>query len=97
MARRDVARGVARQVGCTLAEAEVAVQVVVASMADALAEGRRVEIRGFGSWKPRHYPAYQGRNPASGEIVDVPHKVQPAFRAGGALLQAVQSSPGRST
>lgn len=55
----------------------------------ALAEGRRVEIRGFGSFAIKQYKAYQGRNPKSGESVGVAPKTLPVFRAGRELKAMV--------
>lgn len=72
-------RGVARRT------AEEVVNVVFDAMRDALVEGRRVELRGFGSFKVREYDGYTGRNPRSGARVIVKPKVLPVFKIGKAL------------
>lgn len=66
-------------------DAEAAVNAVFDSMAGALADGDRVEIRGFGSFSTRQYDGYTGRNPRTGEAVDVPSKTLPTFRVGKEL------------
>ncbi|MFN5589552.1 MAG: integration host factor subunit beta [Holosporales bacterium] len=56
---------------------------IVASLAD----GKRVELRGFGTFSIRHRDARQGRNPRSGEAVAVAAKTVPFFKAGKQLRQ----------
>ena len=60
---------------------------VFEQMAAALASGDRVEIRGFGSFSARSRGAKVGRNPATGDRVDVGEKVFPHFKAGKQLRQ----------
>ena len=57
------------------------------SVRDALLEGDRVEIRGFGSFKVKGYEGYTGRNPKTGSTVMVPPKRLPVFRAGKELKE----------
>ena len=66
----------------TLADAETSVLAILDRISDQLAHGGRVEIRGFGSFKVNVRPARRGRNPKTGERVDVPAKPAPAFKAG---------------
>jgi len=61
------------------------------AMSEALVKGHRIEIRGFGSFAVTHRPARVGRNPRSGEQVQVPEKRVPHFKAGKALREAVDS------
>ncbi|MEZ7828263.1 integration host factor subunit beta [Brachymonas denitrificans] len=70
-------------------DAEMAVKTVLDTMADALARGHRIEIRGFGSFSINHRPARVGRNPRSGESVEIPEKRVPHFKPGKALREAV--------
>jgi integration host factor subunit beta len=58
---------------------------VFEEITSALAEGDRVELRGFGTFSVRHRTARVGRNPRSGESVDVPAKQMPTFRTGKEL------------
>ena len=70
---------------------EMVVKTVLDSMADALAQGHRIEIRGFGSFTvtPRH--ARIGRNPRTGDSVEIPEKRVPHFKPGKALREAVDN------
>ena len=70
-------------------DAEFAVKTILDAMAKALAEGHRIEIRGFGSFALSHRPPRIGRNPKSGEKVLVPEKRVPHFKPGKALREAV--------
>ena len=59
---------------------------------NALAEGDKVEIRGFGSFFLKDYEAYVGRNPKTGEPVEVSQKKLPVFRTGKDLKERVRNS-----
>lgn len=61
-------------------------------MSDALADGHRIEIRGFGSFGLNRRPPRVGRNPKSGEKVLVPEKRVPHFKAGKELRERVDRS-----
>lgn len=68
-------------------EASSIVNAFVDSIKQALVEGDRVEIRGFGSFKVKGYKGYTGRNPKSGEVVNVAPKRLPFFRPGKELKE----------
>ena len=70
-------------------DADVAVKCMLDAMTQALAEGGRVEIRGFGSFALNYRPPRVGRNPKSGERVQVPAKFVPHFKAGKELRSRV--------
>ena len=70
-------------------DAEMVVKTILDSMAESLANGHRIEIRGFGSFTISHRPARTGRNPRSGESVEIPEKRVPHFKPGKALREAV--------
>ena len=59
------------------------------AMTGALRHGHRIEIRGFGSFSVRHRRSRQGRNPKTGELIDVPAKRVPFFTVGHELRQRV--------
>lgn len=63
-------------------KAETVVNRFFDTMADALKQGRRVEIRGFGTFQLREYDGYMGRNPRTGDAVSVPPKKLPFFKSG---------------
>jgi integration host factor subunit beta len=70
-------------------DAELAVKMILDAMATSLAEGQRIEIRGFGSFGLNYRPPRVGRNPKSGEKVQVPAKYVPHFKAGKELRERV--------
>ena len=70
-------------------DVELAVKQILEIMSDALAQGSRIEIRGFGSFGLNYRPPRTGRNPKSGEKVQVPQKHVPHFKAGKELRERV--------
>lgn len=66
-------------------DVECAVNTIFDSMKQALVEDNRVEIRGLGTFRVKHREARSGRNPRSGENVDIPDRKIPFFKAGRAL------------
>ncbi|WP_300454023.1 integration host factor subunit beta [Accumulibacter sp.] len=73
-------------------DADLSVKMILEAMADALSRGDRIEIRGFGSFGLNYRPPRVGRNPKSGERVDVPEKWVPHFKAGKELRERVDGS-----
>ena len=69
--------------------AKVIVDAIFDGMMESLEKGERIEIRGFGSFTVRHYQSYKGRNPKTGQIVDVPPKKLPYFKVGKELREMV--------
>jgi len=63
--------------------AEEVVNAVFNAMSNALINGDRVEIRGFGSFKVKKYDGYTGRNPRTGELTDVINRVDGIFHTFG--------------
>ena len=78
-------------------DAEISVKEILDTIGQSLARGDRVEIRGFGSFDLNHRPARIGRNPKTGEKVQVPLKYVPHFKAGKDMRdridQSVKASP----
>ena len=75
----------------TVNDARTVVGIILDSMADGLAEGKRVEIRGFGSMSLRYRAPRRGRNPKTGAIVHVPGKYFPHFKPGRELRERVDT------
>ncbi|MBQ9600608.1 MAG: integration host factor subunit beta [Neisseriaceae bacterium] len=71
---------------------EYSVKVLVDTMTRTLARGQRIEIRGFGSFDLNHRPPRTGRNPKTGEKVEVPAKYVPHFKPGKELRERVDLS-----
>ena len=74
-----------------LKDADFAVKTMLDAMSEALANGHRIEIRGFGSFGLNYRPPRVGRNPKSGEKVQVPAKYVPHFKAGKELRERVDA------
>lgn len=68
--------------GISAKTADEAVRLILEEMTRAVSSGRRIEIRGFGSFALNYRPARKGRNPRSGESVEVPAKYAVHFKAG---------------
>jgi integration host factor subunit beta len=75
----------------TRKESEMVVNIVFDAMGDALRNGEKVEIRGFGSFTVRERDAREARNPKSGEIVNIPAKKTPFFKTGKELRERVDN------
>jgi integration host factor subunit beta len=77
------------EAGITKNEAEVVVNMVFDEMSNAMANGDRIEIRGFCSFYVKQYKAYTGRNPKTGEKVEIKPKKLPFFKFGKELKERV--------
>ncbi|MAL02293.1 MULTISPECIES: integration host factor subunit beta [Alcaligenaceae] len=75
-----------------LRDTDLAVKTVLEAMTQALADGQRIEIRGFGSFSLSKRAPRVGRNPKSGEKVMVPGKQVPHFKAGKELRERVDAA-----
>lgn len=91
MNKSDLTQRLAAELGLTQKKAEDVINTVFGLMSDTLARGERVEIRGFGSFKVKDYGAYQGRNPKTGEIIEVEPKRMPFFKVGNDLKDRVDN------
>ena len=79
----------AKEEGLTLKKAEFVVNTFFDAIAKGLAVENRAEIRGFGSFKVKTYEGYTGRNPKTGEIIQVKPKKLPFFKVGKELKERV--------
>ena len=70
-------------------DAEAIVNLIFGGISNALAQGDRVEIRGFGSFSVRDRDAREARNPKSGELVKIPSRRTPFFKTGKELRERV--------
>ena len=70
-------------------DVELAVKMIMEHMTDALSEGERIEIRGFGSFCLHYRAARSGRNPKTGEKVELAGKYVPHFKPGKELRERV--------
>ena len=92
MTKADIINLVAEKAGITRIKAEVVVNTIFESMVASLIKDDRIEIRGFGSFINRSYGAYKGRNPRTGEVIDVKQKKTPFFKVGKELKEYINKS-----
>ena len=79
----------AKQTQLSLKDVELAVKGVIEQMSDSLASGERIEIRGFGSFSLHYREPRLGRNPKTGDTVDLSGKYVPHFKPGKELRDRV--------
>jgi integration host factor subunit beta len=84
-----IAKLAARFPQLVVKDAELSVKAILDAMSEKLAAGKRIEIRGFGSFSLNYRPPRLGRNPKTGEKVQVPEKYVPHFKAGKELRERV--------
>lgn len=89
MNKRELAEAVARTTGLAKADAEAAVDAVTEAVAAALSAGDKVAIAGFGTFEVRERAARSGRNPQTGEAMEIAASKGAAFKPAAALKQAL--------
>ncbi len=92
MIKSELIKYVSEKVGVTHEVAELAVNTIFDSMTEALVREESIEIRGLGSFKIRHYKERKGRNPKTGQIIDVSPKKRPFFKVGKELKERVNNT-----
>ena len=85
MTKADLVELISEKAGITRVKAETVVNTIFDSMIESLLKDDRIEIRGFGSFVNRYYEAYSGRNPRTGEVIQVGEKKLPFFKVGKEL------------
>ncbi len=96
MNKMDIINKLASDINVNQKIAKIAVDTIIDSIKKAITKNERVEIRGFGSFTLREYKAYRGRNPKSGETVNVEPKRLPYFKVGKELKEMVWKEEGNS-
>ncbi len=89
MNKNDLVAAVATGTGFSKADSAKAVDSVFDSITGSLGNGEEVRLVGFGTFNVVHRAASQGRNPRTGERIQIPASNQPKFKAGKGLKQAV--------
>ena len=90
MNKQELIDAVADSAELSKADAGRAVDAFVASITDALRGGEKVSLTGFGTFEVRERAARTGRNPQTGETIQVPASKAPAFKAGKGLKDSVK-------
>lgn len=94
MTKAELVDEVARVVQLTKKQAETIVNIVFDSIVDSLRAGQKIELRGFGSFRLRSRKSRTGRNPKTGEKVEVPSKKIPYFKPGKELKELINKAMG---
>ena len=89
MNKLELISALKKEANISKAEAAKVIQLFFDYMADALARGERVEIRGLCSFYVKEYKSYTGRNPKTGEKVQIKPKKLPFFKTGKELRERV--------
>jgi DNA-binding protein HU-beta len=88
--KQELVNDVATTTGLTKKDATAAVDAVFASIQDTLAKGDKVQLIGFGNFEVRSRAARKGRNPQTGEEIEIAASKIPAFKPGKALKDAIK-------
>ena len=91
MNKNELVASVAEKAGLTKKDAEKAVGAIFESIQQALVEGDKVQVIGFGTFEVKERSARAGRNPRTNETIKIPASKNPAFKAGKALKDAVNA------
>lgn len=89
MNKTELVASIAQRSGLTKKDAEKGLNAFFESVQQALVEGDRVQLIGFGTFEVKERAARKGRNPQSGEEIDIPASKAPGFKAGKSLKEAV--------
>ncbi len=90
MNKAELLTNMAERSGLTKAESEKALNAFIDTVTEALTDGEKVQLVGFGSFESRPRKAREGRNPRNPEeVIQIPASVAPVFRAGKTLKEAV--------
>ena len=89
MNKNELIDAVAERTGLVKSDAARAVEAVLGSVTDALQKGDTVALSGFGTFVVKARAARAGRNPRTGEVLEIPAGRVPTFKAGKALKDAV--------
>jgi integration host factor subunit beta len=92
MTRSDLVEQFALKKDFSIVVAEKIIQEIFKSMTETLIAGKRIEIRGFGSFEIREYDGYTARNPKTGVEVKVKPKKSPFFKTGKELKERIMST-----
>ena len=93
MTKAELVETVARVADLPKKHVEIVVDTVFRNIVKTLHRGEKVELRGFGSFRLRHREPRRGRNPKTGDRVDVPSKRVPYFKPGKELKELINREP----
>ncbi|MCI6797801.1 MAG: HU family DNA-binding protein [Succinatimonas sp.] len=89
MNKSELVTQISKRSNLPLATSRVVLQALTDSISEALAAGDRVQLVGFGTFKVTERAAREGRNPQTGDVIEIPATKTPSFSAGAELKKAV--------
>lgn len=90
MNKTDLVNNIASKSGLTKRDVETVLNSLMSEITDALSEGDKVQLIGFGTFETRKRASRTGRNPQTGSTIEIPASNIPAFKAGNKLKEAVK-------
>jgi DNA-binding protein HU-beta len=90
MNKQELITNIAEKNNLTKREVELVVNGFMEEVTDALSNGEKVQLIGFGTFETRKRASRTGRNPQTGETLAIPESTVPAFKAGNKLKEAVK-------
>lgn len=90
MNKTELVAAVATKADLSKKDAEAAVKAVLDAVTEALADGEKVALVGFGTFEVKERAARTGKNPRTGEAIEIPASKVPSFKAGATLKNAVK-------
>jgi len=90
MNKTDLINNIAEKNGLTKRDVETVINGFLAEVTDALTNGDKVQLIGFGTFETRKRSGRVGRNPQTGEDINIPETTVPAFKAGNKLKEAIK-------
>jgi integration host factor subunit beta len=91
MTKSELTQALSEELSLPSATGSDIVNTIINAMAETLAKGENIEIRGFGSFTVKHYDSYTGRNPKTGVETKINAKKLPFFKVGKDLREAVNA------
>ncbi len=89
MTKQDLIDAVSEKAGLTKKDTAAVVDTILETIVDSLKRGEKVAFVGFGTFEAKTRKAREGRNPATGESIQIPERTVPAFKAGRAFKDAL--------
>lgn len=90
MNKTELIQSVSEKSGLTKKDSEKAVTAILETVIDAVSAGEKVQLIGFGTFEARERAAREGRNPSTGEVINIAATKVPAFKAGKAFKDSVK-------
>jgi integration host factor subunit beta len=94
MTKADLIAVIAERLRLPSARAELLIDTIFDSLVQSIHRGEKIELRGFGTFQVREYKSYVGRNPRSGQVVEVKPKRLPHFKVSIELAERINQTRG---